>query len=50
LHCDAKFGCTALSRLYDDLDIGDLLNAFPANVSMYHHSSSSYRGRRGIMI
>ncbi len=27
--------------------LGDLLNAFPADVSIYHHSSGTYRGRRG---
>jgi kumamolisin len=27
--------------------VGDLLNAFPADVSMYHHSTGTYRGRRG---
>lgn len=27
--------------------LGDLLNAFPADLSMYHHSSGTYRGRRG---
>jgi kumamolisin len=27
--------------------VGDLLKAFPADVSMYHHSSGTYRGRRG---
>ncbi len=27
--------------------LGDLLNAFPADVEIYHHSSGSYRGRRG---
>jgi kumamolisin len=27
--------------------LGDLLNAFPADVHMFHHSSGEYRGRRG---
>src|SRR5260370_3396281 len=27
--------------------LGDLLNAFPADLQMYHHSSGTYRGRRG---
>ncbi len=27
--------------------LGDLLSAFPADVHMYHHSSGTYRGRRG---
>jgi kumamolisin len=27
--------------------LGDLLNAFPADLQMYHHSTGSYRGRRG---
>jgi kumamolisin len=27
--------------------LGDLLNAFPADVQMYHHSTGTYRGRRG---
>ena len=27
--------------------VGDLLRAFPADVSMYHHSTGTYRGRRG---
>ena len=27
--------------------LGDLLSAFPADLQMYHHSSGSYRGRRG---
>jgi kumamolisin len=27
--------------------VGDLLKAFPADVSMYHHSTGTYRGRRG---
>lgn len=27
--------------------LGDLLNAFPAQVEMYHHASGTYRGRRG---
>jgi kumamolisin len=27
--------------------LGDLLNAFPADVHMYHHSSGTYRGRTG---
>jgi kumamolisin len=27
--------------------VGDLLKAFPADVSLYHHSSGTYRGRRG---
>jgi kumamolisin len=27
--------------------LGDLLNAFPADVQMYHHASGTYRGRRG---
>lgn len=27
--------------------LGDLLNAFPADVQIYHHASGSYRGRRG---
>ena len=27
--------------------VGDLLNAFPADVSLYHHASGTYRGRHG---
>jgi kumamolisin len=27
--------------------LGDLLDAFPADVHMYHHSSGAYRGRQG---
>src|SRR5450432_2537817 len=27
--------------------LGDLLNAFPADLGIYHHSSGTYRGRRG---
>jgi len=27
--------------------VGDLLNAFPADVSLYHHPTGTYRGRRG---
>ncbi len=27
--------------------LGDLLNAFPADVQLYHHSSGTYRGRQG---
>ena len=27
--------------------LGDLLNTFPANVHIYHHSSGTYRGREG---
>ena len=27
--------------------VGDLLNAFPASVSVYHHSTGTYRGRQG---
>jgi len=27
--------------------LGDLLNAFPADVRMYHHASGTYRGRQG---
>jgi kumamolisin len=27
--------------------VGDLLKAFPADISMYHHSTGTYRGRRG---
>jgi len=27
--------------------LGDLLDAFPADVQMYHHSSGTYRGRQG---
>jgi kumamolisin len=27
--------------------LGDLLNAFPAQVEMYHHSTGTYRGRTG---
>jgi kumamolisin len=27
--------------------LGDLLNAFPADLHMFHHSSGTYRGRRG---
>jgi kumamolisin len=27
--------------------LGDLLSAFPTDLQMYHHSSGSYRGRRG---
>ena len=27
--------------------LGDLLSAFPADLHMYHHSSGTYRGRRG---
>lgn len=27
--------------------LGDLLNAFPADLQMYHHSSGTYRGRLG---
>jgi kumamolisin len=27
--------------------LGDLLNAFPAELQMYHHSSGTYRGRQG---
>lgn len=27
--------------------LSDLLNAFPADLQMYHHSSGTYRGRRG---
>ena len=27
--------------------LGDLLDAFPADLQMYHHSSGTYRGRRG---
>jgi kumamolisin len=27
--------------------LGDLLNAFPAEVGIYHHASGTYRGRRG---
>ncbi len=27
--------------------LGDLLDAFPADVRMYHHSTGTYRGRRG---
>ena len=27
--------------------LGDLLNAFPADVQMYHHSNGTYRGRKG---
>src|SRR5690242_10917444 len=27
--------------------LGDLLDAFPADVQMYHHSTGTYRGRQG---
>lgn len=27
--------------------LGDLLNAFPADVQLYHHAGGTYRGRRG---
>src|SRR5262249_27855205 len=27
--------------------LGDLLDAFPADVQLYHHSSGPYRGRQG---
>lgn len=27
--------------------LGNLLNAFPADLQLYHHSSGAYRGRRG---
>jgi kumamolisin len=27
--------------------LGDLLNAFPAQLQMYHHSTGTYRGRQG---
>ena len=27
--------------------LGDLLNAFPADVRLYHHASGAYRGRQG---
>jgi kumamolisin len=27
--------------------LGDLLNAFPADLQMYHHATGAYRGRRG---
>jgi kumamolisin len=27
--------------------LGDLLNAFPADLHMYHHSTGTYRGRQG---
>jgi kumamolisin len=27
--------------------LGDLLNAFPADVQIYHHSNGTYRGRKG---
>jgi kumamolisin len=27
--------------------LGDLLNAFPADLGVYHHASGTYRGRRG---
>src|SRR5258708_31907744 len=29
--------------------LGDLLNAFPADVQLYHHSTGSYRDRTGVI-
>lgn len=42
VHRSASERCVVLKG-----KLGDLLSAFPADVQMYHHSSGTYRGRRG---